>query len=59
MRVIVLCLLIAGCSTPSELRFERAEATCDKIGFARDTDQYRNCMATTMAARRPTILRTY
>lgn len=49
MRYLVLVLLLAGCASPQE-RADRAIARhgpyCDQMGFQRNTDAWRNCVAT-------------
>lgn len=47
MRYVLVLLVLAGCATP-EQRAERIMAVfgpmCDKLGFQRDTDPWRNCV---------------
>lgn len=49
LALLIALFVVVGCATP-EQRAERQMATfgpyCDKLGYKRDTDQWRQCVQT-------------
>lgn len=55
MRIVLIALLLAGCATP-EQRAENAISEygpyCDKMGYQRTANEWRDCVAKLDAAER-------
>lgn len=55
MRYALIFLLLAGCATPEE-KADRAIANyspyCEKLGYARDSDTWRQCIQTQVSDKR-------
>ena len=58
MRYLLIAILLVGCATP-EQRADRALSRygpyCEKLGFAPDSDAYRNCIQSEVTSRRMAI----
>lgn len=47
MRLLLICVLLAGCATPSEKAEKMTEKygpVCDRLGYPSDTDKWRDCV---------------
>lgn len=47
MRYVLIAVLLSGCATPEERGAKLAErygGSCDALGYARNTDPWRDCV---------------
>jgi hypothetical protein len=55
MRYLMLVVMLGGCSAiqdvKDDMRIDRYTRTCEKLGYAKDSEEFRDCLTKMVAAR--------
>jgi hypothetical protein len=58
MRYLLIAVLLAGCATPeqrADRMISRFGPICDKLGYEKDSDKWRDCVVSQSNAPRPAV----